>query len=153
VLKLELQRLDAYLAAHHAAAVEGDLQATGMALKILEKRCRLLGWFPDKQTAALAVKVGGGEGDGDVPKIELEFIMPSPRAADDELLPPAPKDITPKARTVQPQPRRDYEPKPDPPIIDVRPLPPTSVPITGRKRGFNWEPSDKCSNCRGFCTP
>jgi hypothetical protein len=32
VLKLELQRLDAYLAAYHAAAVEGDLQATDMAL-------------------------------------------------------------------------------------------------------------------------
>jgi hypothetical protein len=40
-----LQRLEAYLAAHHADAIEGDIPATEMALKIIEKQCRLLGLF------------------------------------------------------------------------------------------------------------
>jgi hypothetical protein len=90
VLKLELQRLDAYLAAYHANAVEGDIPATEMALKIIEKRCRLLGLFPKEgqQSTAVAVKVGAD----DAPKLEIEFVLPGPQPALNET---QLRDVTP----------------------------------------------------------
>jgi hypothetical protein len=112
VLKLELQRLDAYLAAYHANAIEGDIPATEIALKIIEKRCRLLGLFPKEgqHSPALAMKLGSTD---DAPRIEIEFVLPDPRPALNE----APlRDVTPR---LHPAPRRDYT-EPDPgPMIDV----------------------------------
>ena len=97
VLKLELQRLDAYLAAYHAAAIEGDIPATEIALKISEKRCRLLGLFAKdgQQSGPVAVNIGGAE----VPALQIEFVMPTVRDDDppDTLMPS--RDVTPRRRS------------------------------------------------------
>jgi hypothetical protein len=132
VLKLELQRLDAYLAAYHANAVEGDLPATEMALRIIEKRARLLGLFPEQgKQSALAVRIG----DDGKPQttIHLEFVAPTWKPDDDEPVRlPAPKDVTP-----QPAPRVDYSPPLEPPVIDAVVNPPNSgVPIMPKRRSW-----------------
>jgi hypothetical protein len=131
VLKLELQRLDAYLAAHHANAVSGDIPSTDMALKIIEKRCRLLGLFPEtgkQQTLGVAVKVGDTAPDA----ISIEFVWPGPRVLDDELIEHrTERDVTPPQRPQSPH-RAATEKAPQ--TIDATVNPPTSVPIIGKPR-------------------
>jgi predicted DNA-binding protein (UPF0251 family) len=120
VLKLELQRLDAYLAAYHAAAVQGDLQATDMALKILEKRCRLLGLFPKEgqHSAAMAVKIGDDDG---APKLNIKFVLPGQNGELDHVLEPPPiRDAS--LTKIEVAPRRDYD-------IKGRTNKPASVPV------------------------
>jgi hypothetical protein len=130
VLCLELQRLDGLLSAYYDSGASGhDLPAADMVLKIHDRRARLLGLIPDKPQVGMAVSVGGGDG-AEAPTLNIKFVLPGQEPVA-EL-----KDVTP--RRIEPAPRRDY-PVPDPgPVIDAQPLPPTSVPSVGRKRGFNW---------------
>ena len=85
------------------------------------------GWDNGRGGFAINVPVSGE--DGDAPRtLQIEFVNPTPRRDDPLDAPPPMRDVTPNIR-------RDYEP----PIIDAQVNPPTSVPITGRRRGFNWE--------------
>jgi hypothetical protein len=80
--------------------------------------------------------------------LDVHFVMPDRKKLEDL------RDVTPdrsdshdrsrtnpsssSSRTIDPAPRRDY-PRPEPPVIDAQVLPPTSVPIVGRKKpGFDW---------------
>ena len=45
LLQLELLRLDEMQRGFYAAAVNGDIAATNMCLRILDQRCRLLGLY------------------------------------------------------------------------------------------------------------
>jgi DNA-binding CsgD family transcriptional regulator len=128
VLRLELQRLDALLSTYYDSGVGGDLAGATMALRLIEARAKLLGLYPDKQSAALAVSINGDQTGDQVP-IRIEFIVPGPQP---ELA--APRDVTPEARKVQPVERRDYEP----PVIEQTLGPQPSVPLVGKKRGFDW---------------
>jgi hypothetical protein len=122
VLCLELQRLDAYLAAYHGKAIQGDLPATEMALKIIEKRARLLGLYPEmgKQQPALAIHMPDSDGDE---LFRIEFVTPTRQIEND---PPPVRDLPPS--------------KPEPPTLDLQANKPTSVPIvdTRRKREWDW---------------
>jgi DNA-binding CsgD family transcriptional regulator len=121
VLRLELQRLDALFSAYYESGVEGDLPAAAMALRVADQRSRLLGLYPKEGTgAAVAVNVSGN-GD-DAPFVNIEFVPPPPQP---QLEPP--RDVTPRPRASA-----------DPVVIEGRANPPTSVPITGRRKGFNW---------------
>jgi hypothetical protein len=123
VLRLELQRLDAYLAAYHGKAIEGDLPATEMALKIIEKRARLLGLYPEmgKQQPALAIHMPDSDCDE---LFRIEFVTPK-------------REIESGAPPV-----RDLaSSKPEPPTLDLQANKPPSVPIVDnfrRKRGWDW---------------
>ena len=148
VLRTELRRLDSLLSAFIGNGIEGDLPAADMSLKIIEKRARLLGLYPEMgkpSPVGIAVQVGGGE----VTEVamQIEFVPPTHRD-DDELGPPV-RDVSPnradesgngdQQSRIEPAPRRDYPTVPDAgPIIDARANPPTSVPITGKRRGFDW---------------
>jgi Helix-turn-helix domain len=130
VLRPELQRLDNLLSAHYEHAIDGSFSATELVLRVIEKRARLLGLFPREgqpQPLGLALKVGAG---GEVPDIhmEIEFVTPKHRD-DDDLVPPV-RDVTPVPRVDYDQPRTELE---------LQANKPTSVPIVGRRRGFNWE--------------
>jgi len=115
--------------------VDGDLPATEMALRIIEKRAKLLGLYPEQgKQSALAVSVTSG--DGPQSTIKLEFVSPSlDRWRDEDADPPRPppRDVSP-----QPEPRRDYA-QPDPPIVvDATILPQNSgVPLV-RPRKRSW---------------
>jgi hypothetical protein len=120
----ELRRLDALFAAFYDDGLGGDLPAAAMALRISDQRARLCGLYPkDGQQLGLTVKSDA------VDAISIEFVWPEPRTLDDELLEHRPaRDVTPPQRTIDaPQ-----------STIDATVNPPTSVPITGRKRGFGW---------------
>jgi hypothetical protein len=64
-------------------------------------------------------------------RLDIRFVLPKP----EQLEPP--RDVTPH-KAITPDVRRDYTAPPEPPVIDARPLPPTSVPIAGKKRGWDW---------------
>jgi hypothetical protein len=81
VLTMELRRLDAYLSAFHANAVEGDLPAAAMALNIIEKRAKLLGLYPE--TGRVNVLVAQ-QHSNDAPPLQIvEFVVPG-RKPDEE---------------------------------------------------------------------
>jgi hypothetical protein len=121
VLRLELQRLDGLLAAHSDAAFNGDLPSGDMLLKIHDRRAKLLGLLPDRSQVGMAVNVSGG-GD-DTPMVEIQFVLPDPQPQLE------PRDVTPPSR-----PRASA----DPVVIEGSVAPPTSVPIAGKRKGFNW---------------
>jgi hypothetical protein len=75
VLALELQRLDNLMSAHYAHAVNGDVSATEMCLRVIEKRARLCGLFPrEGQVAQILVAAA----DRDVqPLVQVEFVVPT----------------------------------------------------------------------------
>lgn len=133
VLRLELQRLDGLLSAFYENGVEGDLPAADMALKIIEKRARLLGLYPEMgkpSPVGVAVNVNGGDSET-LPLLQIEFV--DCRHKDDELDAPAP------GPRVTVQPRRDYR-EPDPgPVIDVVPNKPNSgVPFIRPRKPGSW---------------
>ena len=115
-----------------------------MALRIIEKRAKLLGLYPEQgKQSALAVSVTSG--DGPQSTIKLEFVSPSlDRWRDEDADPPRPppRDVSP-----QPEPRRDYA-QPDPPIVvDATILPQNSgVPWCGRESVAGWK---SCTFQRG----
>ena len=76
VLRLELQRLDAYLATYHEAALRGDHEATKMCLRVIDRRARLLGLYPEtgKPAQLLAQITAPG---GERTPIAIEFILPT----------------------------------------------------------------------------
>jgi hypothetical protein len=71
VLRLELQRLDAYL-----AALRGDHEATKMCLRVIDRRARLLGLYPEigKPAQLLAQITAPG---GERTPIAIEFVLPT----------------------------------------------------------------------------
>jgi hypothetical protein len=105
VLTMELRRLDAYLSAFHANALEGDLPAAAMALNIIEKRAKLLGLYPETGRVNVLVAQQGG---AEAPPLQLvEFVVPGfgrEREEEEEeevrapipgqrLLPPPPEEL------------------------------------------------------------
>lgn len=54
VLELELERLDALQASVWEGALKGDVNAAGVVLKVMDRRCRLLGLYPDSRQGRTA---------------------------------------------------------------------------------------------------
>jgi hypothetical protein len=79
VLALELQRLDNLLSAHYADAVQGDVSATTMALHIIEKRCRLLGLFPESGRLSVLVAL---QAANEPLTQKIEFVIPGKKPED-----------------------------------------------------------------------
>jgi hypothetical protein len=86
VLKMTLEQIEEMLASIYASAAEGDLPAQQAALNLLRERAKLLGLYPDERKQAVGVNLTY---DGDKPQttIHLEFIQPTPRPDDDDVLP------------------------------------------------------------------
>jgi hypothetical protein len=59
----------------HASSFDVAVHNPTISLKILEKRCRLLGLFPKEgqRSAAMAVKIGDDDG---APKLNIKFVLP-----------------------------------------------------------------------------
>ena len=73
VLRLELRRLDLYLAAQHGGAVAGDIAATNTALRIMRRRAKLLGLdFEDRGGTDVSVQLGGKP----IPQVHVTFHVP-----------------------------------------------------------------------------
>jgi hypothetical protein len=92
VLALELKRLDSMFSAFYGNAVEGDLPATEVCLRIIDRRAKLLGLYPEqgKTTAILAVAQAEA---GAAPLMRIEFVVPTKKEPEDERraeAPPAP---------------------------------------------------------------
>jgi hypothetical protein len=86
-----------------------------------------------EEQIGMQMNIGGSGKEGDAPAVNVRFILPGQVPGGDL---EAPRDITPKR--IEPAPKRDYAPAVEPPVVDVMPNKPTSVPITGRRgRGFN----------------
>lgn len=87
----------------------------------------------DDRNPSVAMRLGVSGPDGKSTTIAVEFVQPTLKPDDDEppRLPP-PRDVTPA-------PRVDYSPPLEPPVIDVAPNKPASVPLVRPRRGFNWE--------------
>jgi hypothetical protein len=73
VLRLELRRLDEYLAAQHAGAVKGDIPATNTALRIMHRRARLLGLYPGDHDGP---SVPALLNENPHPQISVVFVVP-----------------------------------------------------------------------------
>jgi hypothetical protein len=81
VLAMELKRLDSLLSAFYANATEGDLAAAGMALNIIEKRCKLLGLFSRDGATTLLLPTQSGDVR---PQQEIVFVVPGTKPEDEE---------------------------------------------------------------------
>jgi hypothetical protein len=85
-----------------------------------------------RHSAAMSVNIGD-----DVAPIRIAFVLPGKQAGEELEAPPM-RDVSPAK--VEVQPRRDYPT--EPPTLDSRPLPNTSVPVVDafkrRGKGFNW---------------
>ena len=106
VLDLELRRLDTLQSAIYADAIDGDLSAQAMYLRIADQRAKLLGLYPKEPTVNLNVPASEPlEG------LRIEFVMPGrkeeplpidhpyanekPDLSRPALEPPRPRDVTP----------------------------------------------------------
>jgi hypothetical protein len=83
VLALELQRLDNLMSAHYANAVNGDVSATEMCLRVIEKRARLCGLFPREGQLAQILVAAAANGEVQ-PLTQIEFVIPGTKPEDDE---------------------------------------------------------------------
>jgi hypothetical protein len=87
------------------------------------------GWDNGRSGFQISLLDEGGDGT-EAPAVSIQFVLPGKQLEDEPI-----RDVTPSR--VEQQPRRDYASE-DHPVIDVAPNRPTSVPITGKKRGFDW---------------
>jgi hypothetical protein len=103
VLRLELRRLDLYLAAQHGGAVAGDIAATNTALRIMRRRAKLLGLdFEDRGMVSVQL------GEKPMPQVQVTFHVPGYSSVETEMeaeAEPAPipgqKLLEPPRRTVR----------------------------------------------------
>jgi hypothetical protein len=73
VLRLELRRLDLYLAAQHGGAIAGDIAATNTALRIMGRRAKLLGLdFEDRNGTDVSVLLN----EKPMPQVQVTFHVP-----------------------------------------------------------------------------
>jgi transposase-like protein len=105
VLDLELRRLDTLQCAIYANAVEGDLSAQAMYLRIADQRARLLGLYPRDGQPSVLLNLGR-DGEPVQPSIAVSFVLPSPKAEQ------PPVDVTPQAPQGPPDYSRPALPKP-----------------------------------------
>src|SRR6516225_10180111 len=85
VLDLELRRLDALQSAIYANAIEGDLSAQAMYLRIADQRAKLLGLYPKEPQVNFNLPAG------DQPDfLQINFVVPSRKEE------PPPVDVTPQ---------------------------------------------------------
>lgn len=87
VLKIELERLNAYQAAIYENAVKGDLPSIDASMRVSDRRARYLGLYPDKQHTA-SVSVTQGANGHDKPDarqtgIRVTFVQPAHNGHDD----------------------------------------------------------------------
>jgi hypothetical protein len=80
VRMLEIARLDALSAAHFQNAVDGDIAAGDMILRISHQRARLLGLYPQQDKGGFNLNIGGPENEH--PGINVVFRFP-PQVRDD----------------------------------------------------------------------
>jgi hypothetical protein len=98
---------------------EGSWYATAFGLRAI------CGIRDDEPVSAGSMKIGIG-GEGDVPSVNIEFVLPGKQPEDEPI-----KDVTPARVAVQP--RKDYPS--EEPVTDAEVLPNTSgVPRIKRKR-------------------
>ena len=91
VVKMELARLDALLNAHYEHALAGEIPSTEMCLRIMEKRGRLLGLFPQQgQQSVFALHIAG---EVNVEPLAIEFVQSSHRNEPMHDVTPAPRTI------------------------------------------------------------
>src|SRR6516225_3421427 len=96
VLELELRRLDQLQTTIYADALQGDLRAQQMYLRIADQRARLLGLYPKEP------QVHFNPPAGDQPEVmRIEFVLPS-----------EPVDVTPPASRGPPDCSRPALPPP-----------------------------------------
>jgi hypothetical protein len=101
---------------HYECALQGEVPATEMCLRVLKKRARLLGLFPETgKQSAFALHIAG---DANAEPMEIIFVSPTRR--EDEPL----RDVSPP-RTIVPDVRRDYES----PAIDATVVPTPACPM------------------------
>jgi transposase-like protein len=106
VLDLELRRLDTLQSAIYANAIEGDLSAQAMYLRIADQRAKLLGLYPKEPQVHFNPRAG------DQPEmLQINFVVPSRNEG------PPPVDVTP-----QPQPDYSRPALPPPPERQRGPL-------------------------------
>jgi hypothetical protein len=74
VLRLELRRLDEYLAAQHGGAVRGNIAATNTALRIMHRRARLLGLYAEDRDGPSVPGLIGDENPN--PQVAVVFVVP-----------------------------------------------------------------------------
>jgi hypothetical protein len=100
VLDLELRRLDTLQSAIYANAIEGNLSAQAMYLRIADQRARLLGLYPKEPQVNFNLPAG------DQPDfLQINFVTPSRKE---------PADVTPEP----PSPYQDAKPDYDRPAIE-----------------------------------
>lgn len=73
VLRLELRRLDEYMAAQHPGAVAGDVVATNTALRIMRRRAALLGLDAENRNG---VSVPALLDQKPQPQVSVVFVVP-----------------------------------------------------------------------------
>jgi hypothetical protein len=101
VLDLELRRLDTLQSAIYANAIEGDLSAQAMYLRIADQRAKLLGLYPKEPTVNL-----NPPASEPLEGLRIEFVVPGRKEE------PPPVDVTPRGppdysvKALEPPPRR-----------------------------------------------
>jgi transposase-like protein len=85
VLDLELRRLDTLQSAIYADAIDGDLSAQAMYLRIADQRAKLLGLYPKEPTVYL-----NPPASEPLEGLRIEFVIPGRKEE------PPPIDVTPK---------------------------------------------------------
>jgi hypothetical protein len=83
VQALMLDRLDDYLVKQHESAVTGDKAAVETALRIEDRRAKLLNLYPDAKQG-VGVSVTTGDGNGKTTAIEVTFVEPIARDDDED---------------------------------------------------------------------
>lgn len=92
VLAMELERLNAYQASLATEAAKGDIPTIDASMRVMDRRARYLGLYPDqKRSASVSVEqgIGGANGhdpakpDARVSGIRVTFVQPVGNGHDD----------------------------------------------------------------------
>lgn len=84
VLAMELRRLEELQGGVYGSAAEGDIPAIDANLRIMDRRARLLGLYPDPKHGDVAVSVGGvaTNGHDKTTEIRVSFVRPGANGHD-----------------------------------------------------------------------